>query len=451
MFEYILLILVFLLPICYRFQFFFKFFENKKQFQFKKDYRNIFHLFSIIEIFLLLMSFLILLQSAFEIIIFNLVFYFGIISNIFILWKILRKKIIFPLEKKNINKLHLYNFIILFFIIIELYLLLFLWFKSYIYFYLLWILLFTPIISYIIIQLFFRKILMKKTVILTWWPGLERDIAIKSAKFFEENLWCDFDKYILPDQLEEFINNKDKYNLAIPVFHWEYWEDGQVFSLLNTLNIPHSFSDYKTHALCLDKEKTNILVYQLGIKIPFQYIAQHNQEFPEKYPVIMKPNNGWSSFHTYKINDSQEFYDCFEKTRKDLKDEILIQEFIIWDEYSVPVVDWEILPIMKVEKQDNSQLFDYNSKYESEDKMKETFPEIDENLKSILEKNTQKIYNYFSIKWMSRIDYLIKDDEVYFLEINTIPGMTEGSILPKSWKLTGRSFEELVEKVTKIY
>jgi D-alanine-D-alanine ligase len=76
---------------------------------------------------------------------------------------------------------------------------------------------------------------------------------------------------------------------------------------------------------------------------------------------------------------------------------------------------------MKVEKQSNDDLFDYESKYESENKMKETFPEINEELKNILEENTQKIYNYFGIKGMCRIDYLVMDNQAYFLEINTIP------------------------------
>lgn len=450
MFEYILLALVYFLPITYRFHFFFKLFENNKKFHLKKNYRNIFHLFSIIEIFLLSMSLLIFIQAPFEIIIFNLTFYFWIISSIFVLWKLLRRKKILQIDSKNYKKLYIYNWIISLFFITEIFSILYFWLQSYIYLYLLVLLLLSPFISYIFIKIFFRKILMKKAVILTWWPGLEREIALKSAWFFEEYLAKDFDKYDLPNQLDEFMRNKNKYNLAIPVFHGEYWEDGQVFSLLNTLEIPHCFSDYKTHALCLDKEKTNILVYQLGIKIPFQYIAKHNQEFPEKYPVIMKPNNWGSSFHTYKINDSQEFYDCYEKTRKDLTDEILIQEFIAGDEYSVPVVDGEVLPIMKVEKQSNDDLFDFESKYESENKMKETFPEIDEELKNILEENTLKIYNYFGIKSMCRIDYLVQDWKAYFLEINTIPWMTKWSILPKAWEKTWRNFNELVEKITKV-
>lgn len=285
---------------------------------------------------------------------------------------------------------------------------------------------------------------MKKIALLTWWTWLERQIAFKSALFFEENLEHDFDKYDLPNELEKFIKNKDKYSHAIPVFHWEYWEDWKIFALLDTLGISHSFSDYKTHALCLDKEKTNVLVSQLWIKVPFQYIASNNKSFPNTYPVIMKPNHGGSSFHTYKVNDKKEFSEFFNETRKDLEDDILIQEFIVGDEYSVPIVGGKVLPIMKVEKNDIQDFFDYDSKYESEEKMKETFPVIEKELKNNLESISLRIYNYFWIKWCWRIDFLVRNNEIFFLEINTIPWMTSSSILPKSWKLTGRSSKELV-------
>ena len=92
-------------------------------------------------------------------------------------------------------------------------------------------------------------------------------------------------------------------------------------------------------------------------------------------------------------------------------------------------------------------MFDYEAKYEDDSKIQEVFPEIEVTLKTKLEVATRKISNYFNIKWFSRIDFLVIDDQPYFLEVNTIPGMTEASILPKSWELTGRSFEELVVKI----
>ena len=447
MFEYILLLISFILPIWYRYFFWFSSFEKHRWFNYSRDKNNIFHLFFLIELILLIFSLIIFINKPFEFIIYNIVFYYWVMSSVFVLWKILRWKL--KNQIKNTRKY--YVFLLLFSIILFIsiwciyYTNIYFWFYTY----LLWISILSPIITFIIIHIFFKKIIMKKVAILTWWPWMEREIALKSASFFKKYLNREFDVYDLPNQMYLFLKHKDEYEYVIPVFHWEYWEDGKIFAFLDTLNIPHTFSDYKTHALCLDKEKTNTLVYQLWVKVPFQYIAKDNQSFPESYPVIMKPNQWWSSFHTYKIENNQEFYDCFNKTRNDLSDDILIQEFIAWEEYSVPLVHWEVLPIMKVEK-DVNLLFDYESKYESEEKMKETFPEIEEWLLKKLQDDSVKIYNYFNIKWMSRIDFLVMNNNVYFLEINTIPWMTEASILPKAWNLTWKNNTELVRLLTKI-
>lgn len=447
MIEYILLISTFILPVWYRYFFWFSSLEKNKWIKFQRDKNNIFHIFSIIEIFLFTLSLWIFIQAPFEFIIFNIVFYYWIMSSIFVLWKIFRWK----LKNKivNINKFILYTIIIFLLFGFELYSLLNLELFQYIYIYLLSIIIFSPIISYIFIKIFFNKIMMKKVVILTGGPGLERKIALKSAWFFEKYIDREYDLYDLPKQMDCFLKNKDKYEFAIPVFHWEYWEDGKIFAFLDSLNIPHTFSDYKTHALCLDKQKANTLIFQTWINVPFQYLAETSESFPETYPVIMKPNQGWSSFHTYKINNHQEFYDNFNKTRKDISDDILIQEFITWEEYSVPVVDGKVLPIMKLEKEDD-QVFDYEAKYVSEDVIKETFPEIKEPLLTKLKEKSLKAYNYFNVKSMARVEFIERGWELYFLEVNTIPGMTEASILPKAWNLTGKTNEELVKELIKI-
>jgi D-alanine-D-alanine ligase len=447
MFEYLLLISSFILPVWYRYFFWFWNLEKYKWFNIQRDKDNLFHMFFIIEIFLLIWSFTIFVEPATEIIIFNLLFYYGIISSIFVIWKIVRKKTQKRIESRN--KYYLFLMIIFWCIWLEIFWIFHFEQIKVLYSYILSVLLLAPLISYIVIQIFFKKILMKKIVILSGWPWLESEIAKKSAKLFKDHINKDFDYYELPKQLSDFLKNKDKYNLAIPVFHGEYWEDGKVFAFLDILGIPHTFSDYSTHALCLDKEKANTLVFQLWVNVPFQYIAENSESFPENYPVIMKPNQWGSSFHTYKVNNHQEFYDNFNKTRKDLDDKILIQEFITGEEYSVPVVNWEILPIMKLEKA-NDQVFDYEAKYEENQEIKETFPEIKEELYKKLTTETLKIYNHFNVKWMARVEFIVKDWELNFLEVNTIPGMTEASILPKAWKLSGRNLDELVKEITKI-
>jgi len=300
---------------------------------------------------------------------------------------------------------------------------------------------------------------MKKIVILSWWTWDEREIALKSVNYFKDNIGREYDYYELPEQLEEFISNRNKYNLAIPIFHWEYGEDGRIFAMLDILKIPHALSPYSTHSLCLDKYKSNILAEQMWLKVPKQFLVHRREnkycrtikDIAEKkigFPMIMKPNKWWSSYHTYKANNAEEYLKYFDIIETDSSDDLLLQEFIIAEEYSVPLVAWEALPIMKLEKQELDMFFDYESKYESEAKIKEIFPDITSDLKSQLEQQSKDIYKLFWIKWFCRIDFLVDQKQnIYFLEVNTIPGMSPASIVPKSWKETWWIPEELIQKI----
>ena len=289
---------------------------------------------------------------------------------------------------------------------------------------------------------------MKKIVILTWWTWYEREVAINSSKFFKDNLELDYDYYLLPEQLDDFLKNKDKYNLAIPVFHWEYWEDWKIFAFLDILNIPFVFSSFEVHALCLDKFNTNSILKNIWIKIPWQYI--YNWEIKDlDFPLIVKPNKWWSSIFTYKANDIKELKKAIKDIQDNTKDDILIQEFITWTEVSVPVINWEVYPIMSLEKIDENLFFDYEAKYENDSKIKEVFDKLDKNTTEILSKESKKIYNFLWCRWIVRIDFIVKNNIAYFLEVNTIPWMTNASILPKSWRLTWKTNKDLVLEILK--
>ncbi len=300
---------------------------------------------------------------------------------------------------------------------------------------------------------------MQKIVILSGGTGDEREIAIKSAGYFKNNIWKDYDYYELPEQLNDFISNKDSYNLAIPIFHWEYGEDGRIFAMLDILWIPHVLTPYNIHSLLLDKKNTNIIVNSFGYNMPKEFTAiKHNNSYNISeilhfidtvwYPLIIKPNKWGSSFYTYKIENKQQLEEKINIIEKNISDDLLIQEFIKWEEYSVPIIAWKTIPIMKLEKFDEDAFFDYENKYESETWMREVFPEnIPEKLQNELIKTSTELYQYFWVKWYARIDYLVRNDTVYFLEINTIPGMSPASIVPKSWDKTGWSKQELVEKI----
>ncbi len=295
---------------------------------------------------------------------------------------------------------------------------------------------------------------MKKIVILSGGTGAEIEVAKKSAEFFKKNLKRDYDYYELPKQLDSFLENKDKYNLAIPVFHWEYWEDGRMFAFLDILGIEHKLSPYNTHALCLDKDKSNFLAQNLWVKTPKHQLLLKEDNYKydlEKldFPVILKPNKWGSSFFTFKIQTEQELKERIKQAKTELDDDIMLQEYIVWAEYSVSMIHWKTLPIMKLEKQNKQDFFDYDAKYEQIDSIKETWPSIEKELENSLKSQSKRLYKYFGVKWFCRIDFLVEDDVVYFLEINTIPWTTDASIFPQSWEKTWKSFEELVEELIK--
>ncbi len=296
---------------------------------------------------------------------------------------------------------------------------------------------------------------MKKIALLTGWPGFERNVALKSVKLFEKYISRDYETFVLPEDLDTFISRRQEFEKVIPVFHGEYWEDGRIQALLDIYNIPYVGSSYWVNALCMNKKQANAVAAHNWLVVPKELCISLNTQVSEdsfnlNFPVIVKPNTGWSSYYTYKIESFLELEVKIKYIWENISDDILIQEYILWDEYSVSVVNGEILPaIMFVEKNNKEDFFDYESKYESESGMRETFPEINSSLKEKLITDTQTAVKVFDIKWYARIDFIVKDTIPYFLEVNTIPWSTEVSILPKAWKLTGRTLEEFVEEILK--
>ena len=295
---------------------------------------------------------------------------------------------------------------------------------------------------------------MKKIAILTGWPWFERNVALKSVKLFEKYISSPYETFVLPEALDIFLKRRDEFEKVIPVFHGEYWEDGRIQAMLDILGIPYVWSSYFTNALCMNKKEANIVASQSGLNVPQEVCISSAQDLEQEeifslsFPVILKPNTWWSSYYTYKIENYQELKEKIMFIYENISDNLLIQEYLLWDEYSVSLVNWELLSnIMFIEKNNKEDFFDYESKYESESGMRETFPEIEQDLKEKLFSVAEKARDIFNVQWYARVDIIVRDDIPYFLEVNTIPGSTEVSILPKAWKLSWRSLEEFVEEL----
>jgi len=187
--------------------------------------------------------------------------------------------------------------------------------------------------------------------------------------------------------------------------------------------------------------------------------------------LIVKPNCGGSTVATNKTTNIHELLSAIEEVRintaslsqgniyllgenqtferhfTNYADSPLIQEFIDGDEYTVGVVGPnnapEVLPIMQIVNL-KSILFDWKEKYES-DGSNEIFPtNMDKNLEQKLFDASRKIYTMLGCSGVARIDYRVRGDDIFFLEVNTFPGATSASFIPKMWQKSNRSMAEFI-------
>lgn len=312
--------------------------------------------------------------------------------------------------------------------------------------------------------------------ILTWWISTEREVALRSGANMSD--WAiraghTSEIFDFPSDIHRFLQryqasilaknfptknlrkheeNHPKFDLVIPVFHGIYWEDGQVTAFLKTLGCKYAYSDFEVHALCIDKYQTNLFLEKYDIKIPKTEIIQKNQK-PKKinsdllFPLIVKPNKWWSSIWISRIKNISELESAIKLI---INDDILIQSCIEWREFTVWVyfdASWfHALPIIEI-KTLSQDFFDYEEKYET-DGSNEVFLEWENELQLLLKTESERIASILGCSGIIRIDYRYDWTDIYFLEVNTIPGFTSGSLVPKMWKKAGKSEGEFVEMIS---
>ncbi|MEN3015007.1 MAG: D-alanine--D-alanine ligase [bacterium] len=309
----------------------------------------------------------------------------------------------------------------------------------------------------------------------------EKEISIKSGQNIYQilkQIYPDTEQYILSD-LKEFYMKvlTEKYDLIFLSLHGKYGEDGTIQSFLESLNIPFTFSNSTASKIAMNKMICNLLVKEfistyniLNLKIPKtvhirknEYIQGGSKLVFSKLknnflipPLIVKPNNSGSSIGISLVTNNEkieeELQKAIEIAFEEDQETILIQEFIKGREITVGVVQKvnEIIPLEPCELEiESNQIFDYECKY-----IKSINhiipPDLPSTTLDYLKDLSKRIFEFIGFKDAARIDYkLTKEGEIYFLEVNTIPGFTQVSLLPQEAEKTGISFKELLQIIVK--
>lgn len=280
----------------------------------------------------------------------------------------------------------------------------------------------------------------------------EREISIKSGKAVEkalQKLGYDY-KVFDPIDTEKFIKEILEYkpDIAFISLHGKGGEDGTIQSVLEFLKIPYTGSDSKTSMICMDKVLTKMYLKYFDIPTPdwrFFTSLEESLNYRPKYPIVVKAPNEGSSIGIYIVNNEDEYKKAVKEVFK-LDEKVLIEKFIKGRELTVSILDDEVFDIVEIVVEDG--FYDYQNKYIT-GKTKYICPA---NLPQDVYKNIQEIgyntYKALNCKGQARVDIILDYDlKPYVLEVNTIPGMTEFSLLPKAAAVKGISFEELVKRI----
>lgn len=249
------------------------------------------------------------------------------------------------------------------------------------------------------------------------------------------------------------INNKkilfDGVAIAI---HGTPGEDGKLQGYFDMLNIPYTSCDHATSALTTNKYFCKNFVKPLDVITPNSiYLTQSHpfniDEIKQKLslPIFVKPNNGGSSVGMSKVKNFDELPAAIEKAFME-DDDILLEEFIEGREITCGVFKskgkLEVFPIAEIISKND--FFDFEAKYDPSLAEEIVPAQIPKTVKVECEKTSTFLYDKLNCKGVVRFDYIFNDSGLYFLEVNTVPGMTEASIIPKMVSVHGLSLEDLV-------
>lgn len=244
------------------------------------------------------------------------------------------------------------------------------------------------------------------------------------------------------ETLARFIHDPPEF--VFPALHGWGGEDGRIQGFLDLLSIPYAGSGPLSSALAMDKARCRRFLSE-EVRQP-RYIVCSSSDVPPTSipfppPWVVKPSGGGSSLGVSIVEDSQKIDEAL-KEAYHYDTTALIEERIPGRELSVGVVWGEILGIVEIVPKED--FYNYTAKYSGTSQYL-LDPDLSPSHRDELYRQALRAYELLGCRGCIRVDFIATSDTPYFLEVNTIPGMTENSLIPKMGAARGITFSELVE------
>jgi D-alanine-D-alanine ligase len=294
-----------------------------------------------------------------------------------------------------------------------------------------------------------------KILVLGGGDSPEREVSLRSAKSVANAALEAGYEVIEADPSLEFqaLDGLSPDTIIFPILHGKNGEDGVIQKDLELRKLPYLGSDSRTSASCFDKWQTRLQLKKNWIPMPEAVLVSrdtyHSQALAKK-PHVLKVLNGGSTIGILiarkpdKVSDKQ-IDEVF-----NIESNAVLEELIVGNEITVPILDQKALPVVEIVPPDNEE-FDYDNKYNG--RSQELCPplSVPRETQKQAQELAEKVHKTMGCRHLSRVDIMIdKAGKLYVLEINTMPGMTDQSLYPKSALVAGMMMPDLMTKFVEL-
>ena len=294
----------------------------------------------------------------------------------------------------------------------------------------------------------------RKIAVLMGGTSAERDVSLSTGKqilgALDETRYAftSLDTAEMPALLKSLA--EDRPDVAVIALHGKGGEDGTLQGLLDLLSIRYTGSGVLASALAMDKAMSKRVLTAAGVLMPQDTTLRRGETLVGEIalPCIVKPNALGSTIGMAIARTSAEISPAVEAAFG-YDDTVLIEQFITGTEITVPILgnaELEVLPIVEIVPKGG--FYDYDAKYTAGATDEIVPARISETLAAEARRIAQLCHRTLGCRGMSRTDMIITPDgQIYTLEVNTIPGMTPTSLLPRSAEAAGYTFAQLLDRL----
>jgi D-alanine-D-alanine ligase len=249
---------------------------------------------------------------------------------------------------------------------------------------------------------------------------------------------------------------QDDIDLVFIGLHGGAGENGTIQAILDMAGVKYTGSGMLASALAMNKALTKRLVRSIGVRTPEWMLIRAGDKrdlerrVPEiadgfDYPLIIKPNDSGSTVGLSLVKKDTQTLDALNEAYKFSK-EILVEEYVKGREITAAVLNGRSLPLVEIVP--SGELYDYRCKYTKGGSNYICPAEIEDEIAEEIKESAARAYNLVGCRGLARVDFILNTEgRPYFLEINTIPGMTELSLAPMAAREAGMDFDELIDEI----